>query len=445
MKRGFIARARTTRVTASASERARGRAGSVVSSTTRSALPPSAATAAAKPPTKATSAEPSRMSRPGSSSGVHQQLRRRHPLGEGAARRARPRRRRRRRRCEPAVEIGPPELGPRRPSRRSPAAPPARRRRSRAPSRRSAAAAARPPPAGSPPALSSRAATAATAASISAICVANMSRNSPEIRQVTSTRGRPTAAGGSTSMPVTRAVAVVPDRPAAHQRQPLRDRLAAGPEAGAAPEVDDQRPRPVAMLLHDAGAAPRRPPPCRARRPSASAASADRRRRGCARSAARRSARAPAPRPAPAPRAARRAPRAAPPAPPRRRPAAPARRPARGAAVDVQPVLDREVLEVAEPGVDPDQRRLRDRRPSPTPGLAGEPGLAAPSRRSAAPAGRAAAGRARRPARTRRPAARARAAASLEPRADQRRRQVAERHRARSAAWPAPPRRGWRR
>ncbi len=33
--------------------------------------------------------------------------------------------------------------------------------------------------------------------------------------------------------------------------------------------------------------------------------------------------------------------------------------PVRRPAVDVLPVLDREVLEVAEPGVDPDQRRLR--------------------------------------------------------------------------------------
>ena len=67
MKRGLVARALTTRVTASVTERGRGRAGSVVSSTITSALRPSAARAAEKPPMKATSAEPSRMSRVGSS------------------------------------------------------------------------------------------------------------------------------------------------------------------------------------------------------------------------------------------------------------------------------------------------------------------------------------------------------------------------------------------
>ena len=34
----------------------------------------------------------------------------------------------------------------------------------------------------------------------------------------------------------------------------------------------------------------------------------------------------------------------------------------RVAAVDVQPVLDGEILEVAEPGIDPEQRRVRDPR-----------------------------------------------------------------------------------
>jgi hypothetical protein len=37
-------------------------------------------------------------------------------------------------------------------------------------------------------------------------CGRNRSRNRPEMRQVTSTRGRPMAAGGRTSMPVTRAL-----------------------------------------------------------------------------------------------------------------------------------------------------------------------------------------------------------------------------------------------
>ena len=41
----------------------------------------------------------------------------------------------------------------------------------------------------------------------------------------------------------------IPLRAAAHQRQALRDLLAAGPQAGAAPQIDDQRARPVAMVL----------------------------------------------------------------------------------------------------------------------------------------------------------------------------------------------------
>ena len=57
-------------------------------------------------------------------------------------------------------------------------------------------------------ALSSRAATARTAASISAIWAGNRSRKRPEIRHVTSTRGRPVLAVGKTSIPVTRPVAL---------------------------------------------------------------------------------------------------------------------------------------------------------------------------------------------------------------------------------------------
>ena len=79
------------------------------------------------------------------------------------------------------------------------------------------------------PSSSSRAATAPTAASISAICAGNMSRNRPEMRQVTSTRGRPSAAGGSTSMPVTRPVAAshcgrqpISARPCAISSPPVR-------------------------------------------------------------------------------------------------------------------------------------------------------------------------------------------------------------------------------
>ncbi len=93
---------------------------------------------------------------------------------------------------------------------------------------RGLAAFARPAASGLSEASSSRAATAAAAASISAICVGNMSRNRPEMRQVTSTRGRPTVAIGSTSMPVTRPVA------ASHcGRQPI----SASPWAISSPPV----------------------------------------------------------------------------------------------------------------------------------------------------------------------------------------------------------------
>mgnify|MGYP003694055253 CR=1 FL=1 len=78
-------------------------------------------------------------------------------------------------------------------------------------------------------ALSSRAATARTAASISAICAGKRSRNSPEIRHVTSTRGRPALAGGKTSIPVTRPVALsqvgrqpINARPCAISSPPVR-------------------------------------------------------------------------------------------------------------------------------------------------------------------------------------------------------------------------------
>ena len=98
--------------------------------------------------------------------------------------------------------------------------------------------------------VSSRAATALTAASSSAICAGNRSRNRPEIRQVTSTRGRPIAAQGSTSTPVHAAGGMIPSRPAAHQREPLRDLLAAGAQRRAAPEVDHQRARHLAVSLH---------------------------------------------------------------------------------------------------------------------------------------------------------------------------------------------------
>ena len=75
---------------------------------------------------------------------------------------------------------------------------------------------------------SARSATSLTAASSSAICAGNRSRNSPEMRQVTSTRGRPIAAQGSTSMPVTRPLA-----PSQIGRQPI----SASPWAISSPPV----------------------------------------------------------------------------------------------------------------------------------------------------------------------------------------------------------------
>ena len=96
---------------------------------------------------------------------------------------------------------------------------------------------------------SSRAATACTAASISAICAGKRSRNSPEMRQVTSTRGRPIAAAGSTSTPVTRPVAGSQIGRQPMQRKTLRDLLAAGAQRGAAPEIDDDRARHLAVRL----------------------------------------------------------------------------------------------------------------------------------------------------------------------------------------------------
>ena len=55
------------------------------------------------------------------------------------------------------------------------------------------------------------------------------------MRQVTSTRGRPSMAGGSTSMPVTRPVAASHCGRQPISAQPLRDFLAAGAQAMALP------------------------------------------------------------------------------------------------------------------------------------------------------------------------------------------------------------------
>ena len=183
-----------------------------MSSITRSASRPSEAAAAAKPPTCATSSAPSSRSRDGIVAAMQQKI------GAGDARRrsgrAMPCPRRRRRHSHATSR-----RDRRRRSRRGRcpgrAAPRRRRRKRRAPCRRCGRARRRRRWRGAPRrrADSRRrprraAATSRTAASISAICAGNRSRNRPEMRQVTSTRGRPIAAGGSTSMPVTRPVAV---------------------------------------------------------------------------------------------------------------------------------------------------------------------------------------------------------------------------------------------
>ena len=247
---------------------------------TRSAARPSIFAAAAKPPTKATSSAPSRRSRPGSSLGMHKQIGAGDALRERAGRvaafavgaaiglrgggeisradrvrcrhrgRANPRRRSRKRRarcrrCDQA-----------RCRRRCRAAP------QRADFRRPS---------------SSRAATACTAASMSAICAGKRSRNRPEMRQVTSTRGAAHRGGRQHFDAGDAAARMIPDRPAAHQRQALRDLLAAGAQGGAAPKIDHDRARHVRHASADARARLRRRRAGRDPSRSASAACADRR------------------------------------------------------------------------------------------------------------------------------------------------------------------------
>ena len=198
----------------------------------------------------------------------------------------------------------------------------------------------------------------------------------------------------------------VPLRAAAHQRQALRDLLAAGPQAGAAPQVDHQRARPVAMVLRVAaqhlvgrGLAELE----RGRRRHGARIGGEQvaaGRQHVAAPARRRAGRAGRDVAAVERGEQRRALRL-------RRSAGAAGRLSSGAArpIDVQPVLDGEILEVAEPGVDPAAAPCPDPRRRVTPASSRKPGLAARSRRSASPAGRGGGGRARRPAHIRRPAA----------------------------------------
>ena len=283
--------------------------------------------------------------------------------------------------------------------------------------------------------VSSRAATACTAASISAICAGKRSRNRPEMRQVTSTRARPIAAGGNTSMPVTRPLA---------GSQIGRQPISANPWAISSPPV-----RSVA-LPHRSITIARGASPCVCRciRTTSSAASRPRSIAvwvGSVRGSAVKRLR-------PVGNTSRR-PRLGAPAGPgaTRRPSSAARSASRSAsalacqsgspvpaaaAVNVQAVLDGEVLEIAQPGVDPAQRIVgrggaADRRPR------APVRSAARSRRSVSPAARAGGDRARRPGHIRRSGARARA-----HRRKVRRRQAAaadgRSSRRRCGAWPAP-------
>ena len=216
------------------------------------------------------------------------------------------------------------------------------------------------------------------------------------MRSVTSTRGRPKLAGGRISKPETRAEPRVPHRPHAEQRHRLREVVAAGAHGGAAPEVDDDAARPVAVVLHVArdhlvGGAPA-DLPGRPRRdgaridgvevapgrqhvePAARGAPAGpgaTKRPSSAASSAARSAAAQASSRAPTASASRPDGCAG-----RRRSSR--RRAGRRPAEDVQAVADAHLLEVAEPGVEPRaapsglvQRRIEA-------GLGGEAGRRAP-------------------------------------------------------------------
>ena len=130
----------------------------------------------------------------------------------------------------------------RRPARRSC---PARRRR-RARDRRRPGG---PRPADCPRPSSSRAATRRTAMSNSAICASKMSRNRPEMRSVTSMRGRSSTASGRISMPVTRLEALSQTGCTPRYAQRLREIVAAGAQRRRGPEIDHQRARLLAVIL----------------------------------------------------------------------------------------------------------------------------------------------------------------------------------------------------
>ena len=81
----------------------------------------------------------------------------------------------------------------------------------------------------------------------------NASRKKPEIRTVTSMRGRPSSASGIGSRLVDPARRLVPDRPDAEQREHLGDVVAGGAHRGGAPHRQPDRLRPVAVVVAVAG------------------------------------------------------------------------------------------------------------------------------------------------------------------------------------------------
>ena len=196
----------------------------------------------------------------------------------------------------------------------------------------------------------------------------NTSRNRPEMRSVTSTRGRPKLRGRQDLEAGDARRAVVPHGPHAEQRHGLGEVVAAGAHGGAAPEVDDDA---CAASRHGPARSARRPRRrCAGRspRPCGWGRRAGRRCRGCARSAARRAGRASGAPAGPGARSGRRARRAGRASRRRRRRRGrdgagarrgrcvsaerSSRRAGSGAAEDVQAVADAHLLEVAEPGVE---------------------------------------------------------------------------------------------
>ena len=83
----------------------------------------------------------------------------------------------------------------------------------------------------------------------SAICDSKMSRNRPEMRKVTSMRGRSSSGERQHLDAGDAAGGLVPDRPHAEIGQRLGEIVAAGAQRGRRPEVDHERARILALIL----------------------------------------------------------------------------------------------------------------------------------------------------------------------------------------------------